>query len=302
MTTFHVITRSNERESFDFDQGNISVGRSPENDITVEDVSVSRKHLIILISEGKYYIRDLKSTNGTFLNKRAIDAGDEYEVEEGAPITLGRTIISIGKAFEGDPSEFFDENDFLKEAGGTARIQEEGRSMTLKNNMGFIYRLSRMLAEPSEIKRILEMSLDLIFDLLKRIDRGQIFLMDFETGAIKDIITRFRKETDDATVMFSQNVMDRVLEKGKAVMITDSSVSGEVGLSQDLRSLGIDSTLCVPLISRSRTWGLIYLDSVRGPHGFRDEDLELITAVSVPISLALENAWLHSRLDTNARG
>jgi hypothetical protein len=295
MTTFHVITRSKEHQSFNFHKGAVSVGRSPENDIKVDDISVSRKHFVIHATHNKYYIRDLKSTNGTFVNNKQIDPDDEYEIGEGVPIALGKTIISIGKAFEGDVSEIFDAIDFSKDASSTARIQEETRPMTSKNNMDFICRLSRILVEPLDINSILEKGLDLILDLLKRIDRGQIFLINCETGRTEDVIARHRKEGGDATMMFSPSVMDHVLGEGNPVMIINTSDSEEEDLSRSLRSLGIGSMMCVPLIIRSKIWGVIYLDSIQEPHGFREEDLMLITAMSVPIALAIENAWLYSR-------
>jgi GAF domain-containing protein len=51
------------------------------------------------------------------------------------------------------------------------------------------------------------------------------------------------------------------------------------------------------LISKNRVRGVIYLDSVNKPHGFRKEDLSLLTALSSPAALAVENALLYSNLD-----
>ena len=58
--------------------------------------------------------------------------------------------------------------------------------------------------------------------------------------------------------------------------------------------MGVKSLMCVPLISKSQLWGVIYVDSVDKAYGFREEDLDLITALSSPIALAIENAHLYS--------
>lgn len=62
------------------------IGRSPECDIFLDDVTVSRKHALLLRgSDGGYTIEDQGSLNGTFLNKRRIDSarlenGDELQI------------------------------------------------------------------------------------------------------------------------------------------------------------------------------------------------------------------------------
>jgi putative methionine-R-sulfoxide reductase with GAF domain len=49
------------------------------------------------------------------------------------------------------------------------------------------------------------------------------------------------------------------------------------------------STICMPLINKSQIRGVIYLDSIGKPNGFRLEDLELLGAISSIIALILDN-------------
>ena len=83
MTKLHVINELSKVESHDLERDITYVGRSADNDISVKDKFVSRKHLKILKKENKNIIEDLKSTNGTFVNGRQIRPGVEYEVSEG---------------------------------------------------------------------------------------------------------------------------------------------------------------------------------------------------------------------------
>jgi GAF domain-containing protein len=55
--------------------------------------------------------------------------------------------------------------------------------------------------------------------------------------------------------------------------------------------------MCVPLISKAEIRGVIYVDSLQKPYGFRREDLSLLTALSSPAAIAIENALLHERLE-----
>jgi signal transduction histidine kinase/ActR/RegA family two-component response regulator len=60
----------------------------------------------------------------------------------------------------------------------------------------------------------------------------------------------------------------------------------------------IKSVMCVPLISKSKIRGAIYVDSVSKPYGFRKEDLSLLSALSSPAAIAIENATLYSNLES----
>jgi pSer/pThr/pTyr-binding forkhead associated (FHA) protein len=62
------------------------IGRSPECDIFLDDVTVSRRHAELRADEGRFTIRDLGSLNGTFVNRRrieSIDLRDDDEVQIG---------------------------------------------------------------------------------------------------------------------------------------------------------------------------------------------------------------------------
>ena len=63
----------------------VTVGRSQESDIFLDDVTVSRKHAEILHGDRGYRVRDVGSLNGTYVNRVRVDAvdlrsGDEIQV------------------------------------------------------------------------------------------------------------------------------------------------------------------------------------------------------------------------------
>jgi signal transduction histidine kinase len=67
--------------------------------------------------------------------------------------------------------------------------------------------------------------------------------------------------------------------------------------SESMEIMKIKSVMCVPLTSRSKVRGAIYVDSVSRPYGFRKEDLSLLTALSSPAAIAIENAMLYANLE-----
>ena len=50
----------------------LSIGRTPENDILIPDTSVSREHASLIISGNSFAVRDNNSSNGTFINGRRV--------------------------------------------------------------------------------------------------------------------------------------------------------------------------------------------------------------------------------------
>jgi ribosomal protein L40E len=69
-------------ETFHLDREQTTVGRSPDCDIFLDDVTVSRKHAVVKRSQEKLTIEDLGSLNGTFLNRRRIESGDLADGDE----------------------------------------------------------------------------------------------------------------------------------------------------------------------------------------------------------------------------
>lgn len=72
-------------ESFPLEGDRMSVGRRPESDVFLDDVTVSRDHALIVRRGSDYHLDDSGSLNGTYVNRRRIDShrlvdGDELQI------------------------------------------------------------------------------------------------------------------------------------------------------------------------------------------------------------------------------
>ncbi len=65
------------------------IGRSPDCDVFLDDVTVSRKHAELVRNDERFTIKDLGSLNGTFVNRRRIEA-DETEIEDDDEVQIGK--------------------------------------------------------------------------------------------------------------------------------------------------------------------------------------------------------------------
>ncbi len=72
-------------ESFPLEGDRMTVGRRPDSDVFLDDVTVSRDHALLVRRNGEFYLDDLGSLNGTYVNRRRIEShrladGDELQV------------------------------------------------------------------------------------------------------------------------------------------------------------------------------------------------------------------------------
>ena len=74
-----------------------TVGRHPESDIFLDDITVSRRHVEFRRDQGKFRVRDVGSLNGTYLNG---DRVDEAELANGDEVRIGKFRLMF---FAGEP-------------------------------------------------------------------------------------------------------------------------------------------------------------------------------------------------------
>ena len=72
-------------ESFPLDGDRLTIGRRPDSDVFLDDVTVSRDHALLVRRGGDYYLDDCGSLNGTYVNRRRVDShrltdGDELQI------------------------------------------------------------------------------------------------------------------------------------------------------------------------------------------------------------------------------
>ncbi|NNG07906.1 MAG: FHA domain-containing protein [Desulfobacteraceae bacterium] len=294
MIVLHILNGPGRGESYELKMDSVHVGRSPDNDLQLNDILVSRRHLKISRKKKKYYVQDLKSTNGTFVGGEQIRSGIEYEVGEGLPIAIGISLICLGEKCSEKVLAFLDTFGRSEEIGEKDTAFTKEKRLRPEKNIELFYKVSNVLMQSMDVDEIAEKMLGYLFDLLKRIDRGAIILVDHETGSIERVVPRLRKPSDATFMMYSRAVVDRVIREGKALLMPDTHGEDEADRSVSMELMKIRSVLCVPLICRSQINGVIYLDSIKTPYGFRKEDLSLVKALGIPAAVAIEQALLHS--------
>jgi pSer/pThr/pTyr-binding forkhead associated (FHA) protein len=81
--------------------GAVTIGRHPDSDVFLDDITVSRRHAEVRYREGAFWAHDVGSLNGTYLNRRRIDnaplsTGDEVQVGKFRLLFLAPAAMAVG--------------------------------------------------------------------------------------------------------------------------------------------------------------------------------------------------------------
>jgi hypothetical protein len=74
-------------ETFHPQGARTTIGRSPDCGIFLDDVTVSRRHAVLVEADGRFRIEDQGSLNGTFVNRKRVDAA---ELDDGDEVQIGK--------------------------------------------------------------------------------------------------------------------------------------------------------------------------------------------------------------------
>jgi transcriptional regulator with GAF, ATPase, and Fis domain len=158
-----------------------------------------------------------------------------------------------------------------------------------------LYDMIRTLNSVTDPDALLESILDMALEVV-RADRGMILLRDAGSGEFSICLSRrLERETAEDAEAFSRHIVVEA-GAGKSVLAIDAQTDERF---RDLRSVslhGIRSLMCVPLRSRGRIVGTVYLDSRRLGRLFTRENLRFLEAFADHAALALENARAQARL------
>jgi len=94
----HLNDGQGKTRTFDFDRRKVVIGRDPSADVVIDDIQISRKHLIITRGKTGFFAEDNGSTNGTFFNGKRITK--KMEFKPGAELVLGQDQVLTLEAIE----------------------------------------------------------------------------------------------------------------------------------------------------------------------------------------------------------
>ncbi len=289
----------------------VSLGRSADNDIPLDDQFCSKKHALILPEGTDFLIQDNNSKNGVFLNGKRISK--KSILKKGDEILLGSTRIVFDLKIDSNvevtdsPSSSANINtilnlkDILKNPSMSTTIQADGKSIDIDmlksqhQDFSIINEVSKALILHKPLDELLEYIMDIIGENLK-MDRGILLRHEGHPPQLIAKVVRINsKELINKKIQVSQSIVNTAIEKNSAILISDTQSDTRFKSQQSILNLNIHSAMCVPLWNNKKIMGIIYCDRISLQSPFSKSDLRLLTLLSNLAAVKIENAELYEK-------
>lgn len=275
----------------------LTLGRSSTTELCfADDAGLSRQHLAFERDGEEWNIRDLGSKNGTMLNNvrltgsMRLRSGDRIAAghlmivyDDPGKQAVGAGVTFVQGAGEGDSptssTVVFDPRGLL--GGGKSTLESSALAMSALikagNELG-----------PNTTKKSLPELFELILNLsIEAVGAERGVLMTIESGG--ELVVRAAKGT---AFRISTAVRDRVVKEQVSVLVRDTQLDDAFKMRQSIVGQRVRTLIAVPLQTRDRIIGLIYVDSPSLTRVFTKDDLNLLTVMANTAATRIENERL----------
>ncbi len=279
------------------------IGRSSEA-IPLADHTISRRHCELTPDAGRWYISDLDSANGTYVNGLRVIA--RRRLEPGDQIRTGNTLLLFGieaadarrqdvrVAPKGEMNISVEHVVASSDESMIMAVPDPSEAAVLQ--LKVIYELTQLIGSIVDRNELLNRVMDLIFEYFQA-DRGYILLQDNADNQPDPVVVRHRvepKSSEEDKIPISRTIVQHVMRKGEGVLSSNAMADERFSGGDSVQNMRIRSALCVPIKYKDVLFGVIHVDSQIVNYTFTEDQLRLLTAVGVHTGLALANAELYA--------
>ncbi len=314
-----VLTLSDEsavKRKYPLSEQPIVIGRHPDCDIQIEGDSVSRQHARITFEQGHFYLQDLNSRNGTYLNDHPVHAPtkiyDQSEIKI-CDVSLlfhlndAPTNSSPRRTSEKPPSDSLgplsnssvfiddfanDQSQVMSQLDVPSHHSRSHQHTSAGKKLEALTKITHAVSESVKRDEILARILDCLFELFVEADRGFIILKNPD-GKLEPLGVKTRRPVQDEMIRISRTIINQVLTSKRPVISSDAAADDRFDMSQSIVDFRIRSMMCAPMInSKDEPIGVIQLDTLKKSIAFNEEDLETLVTVAMQASLAVQKSDL----------
>ena len=309
--TVHVVPSDGSPFDHALEGESFVVGRSSKADLTIPDRSMSRMHARLYQDQGKWFVEDLGSRNGTLLGGRAVD--HPAQLGHGSVIQVGSTSLTLREATRPVSSVVktptsHDSHTIFKSAAELLQEPESIRTDSVTPAAEGLRRYADRLRLLTEVNQALDrmISLDELLELI--LDRafehfgpeeGAIYLRD-DDGEYERAAGRSVGGTNPE-ILFSTSLMEEVVEGRQAALVLDAQTDERFNEAMSLLDAGVRSLVAAPLLDPDGALGLIVLGSRLTVRQFEEADMELLASLASVAAMRIRNVHLAEEAEERRR-
>ena len=319
MTTFKLLSTIGD-QSVDLVAGRVLVvGRAVTSDFPIYDPTVSRRHAELTLQDGGVHVKDLGSSNGTFVNGEQIA---EAVTHADDIVTFGKVafkLISVTPQAAAPPE--VDDSAFAVKPpeativrqvavqpadieaavsrGSSEDVSAPEEAIAGSRKLQLLLDISKELSKQQDVDKLLEKVVGITFQVMS-VDRVSILMLEGESDELVPRISKNRLSDVGGSARVPQSIARRAVDERLAIL-TDNAAADERFGGKSIVMQSVRSAMCTPLMgSEGIVLGIIYVDNMTAINSFGDEDLEFLIAFSGIAAVAIENSQLTERVQREA--
>lgn len=323
MPSLFVIRGRDQGTRFRLDGSKVTLGRGTSNAVQLHDTEISREHAEFARRGESFMLRDLGSSNGTFVNGKQIK---EHELASGDQLQLGSTLLLYTGVTEDRVEDLADKIHIVsrhEEEDGSrivhAMHQSEGSEILAlpenetsspwlaraRSNLQIMYRTALAVSHTLDIDQLLARIMEMIFEWVDA-DRGCIMLKDIDTEQLVPKVRRHRSALlPDERITISKTILDYVVDRNEGVLTSNARDDDRWDAAKSILRMGVREAICVPMQGRYDVVGVIYIDTSLTPqrilqqgsaNKFNQEHLKLMIAIAHQAALAIEDTNYYKQM------
>jgi sigma-B regulation protein RsbU (phosphoserine phosphatase) len=273
----------------------LAIGRSSAVELSFpEDAGLSRQHFTFEADGEEWTIQDLGSKNGTFVNNIPLKA--RLILKPGDRITAGHLVIVYCPA-DADPNAgvvTFDGTESSSPTTSTVVTSLEGaltnQTMAIQTGgakasvpLQALLQFGEQISQYPSLTEMLPATLDFAIQAVNA-QRGVLMLL--ENGAL------VAKAHKGDGFRISSTVRDKAVNEKVSILVRDAQLDDAFKGRMSIVEQKVHTMMAVPLQTRDRIIGLLYVDSPFILREFTREDLSLLTLMANVAAFRIENARL----------
>ena len=316
MAILEVFAGTNVGEQVKLAEGRAIMGRHPDCDIVLDAGAVSRQHAQITCIDGEYFVEDLHSRNGTFVNGTQIQGphrlsdGDRlkicdlaftfYRNQPSQRATLGpggmETVIGGAMLVDDDDSETVGHSTIMSKLDISSDAAGVRLGVNPEMKLRALIEITQNLRRSLAVDGVLPKLLDSLFKIFVQADRGFVVLRGPAEGQLLIKAVKQRRPDGDESIRISRTIVNDVLTNKQAILSADAATDSRFQMSQSIADFRIRSMMCAPLVnSEGEAMGAIQIDTLDQRSRFQQDDLDMLAGVAGQAAFVLENAQLHEQ-------
>ena len=305
--------------------GSVLVGRAATSDVPIYDPTISRRHAEVQLAPSGVQVRDLDSSNGTFLNGARIS---NATAADGDVVTFGKVAFHVREVTPIKQEPAVEPPSFSMPAGativrrvpvppeeealaepkarisGAQQLKVEGESPDERRAraLQLLLDISKELSRHQDVDKLLHRVVDITFQVMD-VDRVSILMVE---PTSKELIPRVSHTRLGETAAgggsrhVPRSIAQRAVDERLAIL-TDNAAADERFKGKSIVMQSVRSAMCAPLMGRGgNVLGIIYVDNLTATNSFSDDDLDFLIAFSGLAAVAIENSSLTDRLRREA--